>query len=560
MNKLKLIFFLFLSSFIYLSCTSEDDETAGDDTREFGVDKTEMSFANEETSQTLQINAPKDLNWKLDAVNSSWLTVTPLQGTGSQDMKITTRQNTSNAPRTKILVIRSSTNQKIQITVTQEGGTNQAPDKPELTSPVNEATEISVFPPFKWKAASDPDKDRVTYRISYSTDQVNWTTSEEELKTTTYSNFTALEKETKYYWKIIANDPYGASSESDVYSFTTSNQKVYADGESWLYTGDPEMNGPIPLIFTGDGYLPSHFVEGGLFERKANEGIEDYFSVEPYKSLKKYFKVYKLAAYSKEAGISICDQDPNKPLKTVNSVFNTLYYGNGYNSTYMTTNDNKVYQYAKKITGITDDVLKTTGIVLIANSVTYSGTCWCNYDGRSIAIVPTCDDRQPYTYRMTMVHEAGGHGFGRLADEYQFNNNPISEKDKQGILYWRQALYNPNIDITGDPAQVIWKHFIGLPGYEKVGTFEGAQYASGVWMPEATSAMRTMYDVWYNAPSRESIVKRILKNINEEYTFDKFKEIDKVFLQNSSQTLPATRSTFPARIPAHTPPQYHYTK
>lgn len=558
MNKVKLTLFLFLSSILYLSCTSDDDEIK-DETRDFGVNKTEISFGNENESQAIQVTASTSSTWKLDAISSGWLTVTPLQGTGSQEIKITARENTSNAPRNTILVIRSSEKEKVQLKITQEGGANQAPGKPELTAPANKETGTLPFPTFKWKAVSDPDKDRVTYRVSYSTDQTNWTTLAEELVITSYTCATDLGQSKACYWKVTASDPYGSSTDSDIFSFTTGNQRTYADGEAWKYTGDPEMNGPIPLIFTGDGYLPSHFVEGGLFERKANEGIEHYFSVEPYKSLKKYFTVYKMAAYSKEAGISTCDQDPNKPLKKVNTVFSTLYYGNGYNSTYMTTNDNKVYQYAKKALGITEADLNKTGIILIANSTTYSGTCWCNWDGRSIAIVPTCDDRQPYSYRMTMVHEAGGHGFGMLADEYLFDNNPINEEQKKGILNWRQAGYNPNIDLTGDLNQIIWKHFIGLPGYENVGAYPGAQYVSGVWMPESTSAMRTMLDVWYNAPSRESIVKRIFKNIGEQYTFEKFKEIDKAYLQgHRNAPAPSTRGSLtPALKTAHTPPQYH---
>lgn len=558
MNKVKLTLFLFLSSFLYLSCTSNDDEVK-EEIRDFNVDKTEISFGNETQSQNIQVTASTNSTWKLDAISSSWLTATPLQGTGSQEIKFTVRENTSNAPRNTILVIRSSEKEKIQIKVVQEGGANQAPGKSELTAPANQETGTSPFPTFKWKAVSDPDKDRVTYRVSYSTDQTNWITLAEELVTTTYICETDLGQAKVCYWKVTASDPYGASTDSNVFSFTTGNQKTYADGEAWKYTGDPEMNGPIPLIFTGDGYLPSHFVEGGLFERKANEGIEYYFSVEPYKSLKKHFTVYKMAAYSKEAGISTCDQDPNKPLKKVNTVFSTLYYGNGYNSTYMTTNDNKVYQYAKAALGITEADLNKTGVVLIANSTTYSGTCWCSWDGRSVAIVPTCDDRQPYSYRMTMVHEAGGHGFGMLADEYRFDDNPINQEQKNGLLNWRTAGYNTNIDLTGDLQQIIWKHFIGVSGYENVGAYPGAQYASGVWMPESTSAMRTMLDVWYNAPSRETIVKRIFKNIGETYTFEKFKEIDKVYLKEyRNAPTPATRSSLtPALKTAHTPPQYH---
>ena len=431
---------------------------------------------------------------------------------------------------------------------------NNPPEKPVLTYPVNQATDMILFPNFKWKRSNDPDKDRVTYVMSYSTDQVNWI-STELIPTIAYMPFKALKNETTYYWKVTASDGKGGESVSDVYSFKTGKQKAYADGESWLYTGDETMNGPIPIIFTGDGFLPYQFVEGELFDKKVNEGIQHFFSVEPYKSLRQYFTVYKLAAHSQEEGISRYNLDDQHLIEKVNTVFNTRYYGNGYNNTQMKTDDAKVYSYAKRIEGITDEVLAKTTIVLIANAPTYSGTCWWQSDGRTISIVPTCDGNQPYSYQMTMVHEAGGHGFGHLADEYLYENRDATQADKNGIIEWSNNGYNDNIDVTNDRNLVKWKHFFGVSGYGSVDCYAGAQFLNGVWMPENVSAMRDMRVLRYNAPSREAIVKRICKGRGVAYDFEEFKRLDQPNVQQGA--INATRAiTYPELHINHTPPQY----
>jgi hypothetical protein len=84
-----------------------------------------------------------------------------------------------------------------------------------------------------------------------------------------------------------------------------------------------------------------------------------------------------------------------------------------------------------------------------------------------------------------------------------------------------------NSDVTNDPTQVQWAAFIGRPGYDMVGLYEGAHYmCKGVWRPEATSVMRDHGSMRYNAPSRYYIWQRIMKtagesdNIEDFFTYD----------------------------------------
>ena len=44
-------------------------------------------------------------------------------------------------------------------------------------------------------------------------------------------------------------------------------------------------------------------------------------------------------------------------------------------------------------------------------------------DGSAIACCPMSADAYPYDFRGIVQHEAGGHGFGKLADEYIYYNS-----------------------------------------------------------------------------------------------------------------------------------------
>jgi hypothetical protein len=437
------------------------------------------------------------------------------------------------------------------INIQQKDGVNTAPSKAVLVQPLNNAADVSTYPKMEWIASVDADKDDLKYIVYYSKDNNTWIASD-TIVSVSYFIFNPLESNTKYNWKVNTFDARGATVESAVNSFTTGISNIHADGSYWVYDADPTMNGPVPLIFTGDGFVPNDYIIGGYFDQIVDEGIKNFFDTEPYNSLRSYFTVYKVAAHSRERGITRYDLTDDILIEKINTLFSTRYYGNGYNSTLMKTNTTKVFEYARKISGITNAVLDNTTVILIANSNVYSGTCWMDYSGKSVSIVPTCDDFQPYTYKMTMAHEAGGHGFGQLADEYKFSNSPISQAEISNILSWTTDIRNSNIDITGEKTLVKWKHFFGIPGYEMVNVYEGAQYASGVWKPEHTSCMLNMAPP-YNAPSREAIVKRIMKAAGESYTFDKFLELDvkpsRVQLQKSARMTPNP-------LVNHCPPQH----
>lgn len=124
-----------------------------------------------------------------------------------------------------------------------------------------------------------------------------------------------------------------------------------------------------------------------------------------------------------------------------------------------------------------------------------------------------------------MKHEAGGHAFGRLADEYYSGSERIPASVVAELDTWHSKGWYFNVCTDGS----YWNLFIGETGYEDVGYFEGAyNYASGVYRPTTGGMMQDNVGV-FNAPSRRAIYQRIIRQTEgyDAYSDAKFFEYDK---------------------------------
>jgi hypothetical protein len=180
-----------------------------------------------------------------------------------------------------------------------------------------------------------------------------------------------------------------------------------------------------------------------------------------------------------------------------------------------------------------DDNVSTTLIIMIENSNEYSGLCYMWGDGSAVAIVPMSTDPAPYDFRGLVHHEAGGHGFGKLADEYIYHNAFIQSCSciccghTNEVNRMKGYGFYDNISLTGDMHSVPWSHLIFDPQYSNtVDVYEGAFFHTrGVFRSEPTSCMHNNIP-YYNAISREAMVKRIMKYAGEQYSFESFKALD----------------------------------
>lgn len=510
------------------------------------TDKSELSFGKEKSDKTVYITS--NTKWSIEVPQGvNWISASPASGENSMDVKIAVEANQGMARGESITIKYGNTSK--QLSIAQERSTNSAPTKPSLVSPADNITNANRLPILRWKSSSDPDNDIVIYTVEYSKNSSVFSNSI-QLSDSVYYPPAFLEENQKYYWRVKARDNFGGETISEVRSFTTGTKKSYLDGEYRVAFENTKGAKPSELLFIGDGYLPEDHEEGALFDKDINDGIEHFFSVEPYKSYRDYFKVYKLAGYSRESGVTQTDKSITK-----NTKYKVMFKG----GSSMESASDIVFSMAKTIPGVDDYKLRDMLIVLVVNQNRYAGTCWTWTDGRSIAIAPVSKSVSAGTnFRNLIMHEAGGHGFGRLADEYISSSNAgktITDEEKQKLRDRETRGHSANVSLTGDSTQVKWKHFILKPGYSRVGTFQGAYYFPlGVWKPEISSCM-VFNEPYYNAPSREAIVKRIFTTAGVEYTLEAFvaKDIEKA---PSQSVMVQTKSMNPLTFIPLAPPVY----
>lgn len=425
--------------------------------------------------------------WTIDVAQPAWFDVTPKNGSaGAVKITITaTEANPSAANRYADIAIKCGSVTK-RITVTQKENT--------LTVDKSTISLNSLTKSFK-----------ITSNIDWNItglDGQNWcsVTPTSGTAGVTEITVTAASKNTTQSDRTLTLQVVSGSITQHV---AVIQPCAYEDGAYMLYQDNSKGNKPIYLVFMGDGYIEEDHVVGGDFDKHLDEGIEALFAIEPYKTYREYFKVYKVAAHSQERGMS------GGKRGTRNTKFKTNQADA--NATSLTCSYNLVFQYALKIPEITSLVDLT--VALIVNENQYAGSCyWWGEDGKSLAMVPVSRYYiENYTFANTIMHEAGGHGFGQLGDEYITDNTIITSNR---VTKFREAeVYGQckNLDLTDNRDQVKWKSFFTEPGYSAVDIFEGGYYhAYGVWRPEQSSCMINNVR-YYNAPSREAIVQRIMK-------------------------------------------------
>lgn len=282
------------------------------------------------------------------------------------------------------------------------------------------------------------------------------------------------------------------------------------DGEVTVLQEKTVGNG-INLVLMGDGFIDKDMNAGGKYEQRMKSAMEHFFSIEPYKSFRDRFNVYMVKAVSKNEGIG----------NGIETVFSTKY-GEG---TYVGGNDKLCLQYACKIPGI-----PTLGyrvhIIVAVNDTKYAGTCFMYSNDMCVGYCPYTngDDEQ---YAQIIHHEVGGHGFGKLADEYWYSGT-IPDEEKTTDIEWATNFgFYRNIDYTNDPEQIKWKSLLDNTDYSGlVGIYEGGStYQYGVWRSTYTSIMVNNVGE-FNAVSRMAIYRRIMEFSGEGYSEQKFLEYD----------------------------------
>ena len=302
----------------------------------------------------------------------------------------------------------------------------------------------------------------------------------------------------------------------------------------------------IDLVITGDAFS-DRLIKDGTMERLARQAAEDFFSQEPYTSLRNRFNIYLVNAVSKY----------EEYFHGGSTVFSGAFWG----PTFVCGDDEKVLSYAAK--ALDASRMDNVVILVLMNSGLGGGTAFL-YDsvephyagGPSVTYVPYRDPKVIGGISRkaeVLIHEAGGHGFGRLADEYEIRSyGNISDNTIAYLKECHKKNWFLNVDVTSDPQKILWSRYIGDSRFadEEIGVYQGGySYFYGVWRPTRMSVMNSNYgnqNNYFNAPSRAQIYTRIMKlSEGQDWQFDyeAFAKWDKAHPTKMSAA-PATRSDY----------------
>lgn len=303
------------------------------------------------------------------------------------------------------------------------------------------------------------------------------------------------------------------------------SQDMSQDGKVTPILKHKKGNG-VPIVIMGDGFLDRD-ITSGKYREATNKAIDGLFSIHPMKALKDYFDVYEVNAVSYNDYFT----------STSNTAFSSRF--TSFTSTEIKGDDSKVKEYAKK--AIDEKRIDDALIIVLINDNRYAGTCSMCMDskesdipnGNSIAYVPLSEsNEEQMMFSTVLCHEAIGHGFAKLADEY---DNIIYEKipddEKQDIINRQKAGGYRNVALDPDVTKSYWADFAADSRYnsERLGCYEGgATYALGVYRPTENSIMNDNIG-GFNVAGRVMIYKRCMKialskswnfNLADFITFD----------------------------------------
>lgn len=315
-----------------------------------------------------------------------------------------------------------------------------------------------------------------------------------------------------YYYFVKESDRFTTDRNARILATATVVQKGSQSGqESADYSQDRKVKTlqthtegeGIPLVLMGDGFMDVD-IAGGYYDEVMARAMDNLFTEEPVRSLRGYFDVYSVTAVSRRNSFTSGD----------GTAFGCTFEGG--NSTGIYGDTDKVLDYAGEVEGI--DPQEALSVVIL-NTNTYGGTTYNFYSGTAprryaVAFCPVIESLESETFRQVLVHEAIGHGFGKLMDEYAYEENgaiPGEEVDHyrhlQGFGWAR------NVDFTDDPARVLWADFLSDSRYagQGLGVYEGAcTYAAGAYRSTEESMMRSNIQ-GFNAPSRYALYRFVME-------------------------------------------------
>ncbi|MEU6409370.1 M64 family metallopeptidase [Microbispora sp. NPDC046933] len=256
-------------------------------------------------------------------------------------------------------------------------------------------------------------------------------------------------------------------------------------------TGDPAKR--FNLIIMGDGYTEAELPR---FAADTDQQLNVMWSIEPYKSYRNYFNVYRVDIVSGESGVGC---DPGLEAGKKNTPLGMAFWGGcnpGSVQRLITMSNSAANRYAGMVAGTSS---ANRQILALANSGTYGGAggtyaTSSGHNSMSALIAP---------------HEIG-HSLGGLQDEYTYYSRGVDGGPYPG----GEPSSAHHTLLTGQQMKdqrKKWWRWLGEPSEAGgvIGRYEGGlYYSSKVWRPSEHSIMRTL-GYYYDQVGREVMTQRI---------------------------------------------------
>jgi hypothetical protein len=149
---------------------------------------------------------------------------------------------------------------------------NHAPTPPSNPNPANGAIDVPLQPTFSWEASTDLDKDPITYDFYLGTSSdpplIASDIADNSFVPYKPGDPNSLDPMTKYYWRVVAKDPYTGTT-SPTWSFTTAENYSIDEvptADAYVDSLLPNTNyGSDPLLWCSDitnptGYLRNSYL------------------------------------------------------------------------------------------------------------------------------------------------------------------------------------------------------------------------------------------------------------------------------------------------------------
>jgi hypothetical protein len=319
---------------------------------------------------------------------------------------------------------------------------------------------------------------------------------------------------------LLEGKDYRSSMKVEQYDYT------YGDSDVVSLKTASRGDG-VNVVIMGDCFDAKDISEGKYLQalRDASGYLLD---IEPYLTYKDYFNIYGVFGMSPDSGVGTVNTVREARFGTQYSLYRDEEFGSRVSPDF-----DKIFE-AACLAPIQDDLSRTL-IIMIENTSDYEGVCFMWGDGSAVALVPMSQDPAPYDFRGVLHHEAGGHGFGKLADEYIYHNAFLQSCNCQDgcphtLEFNKMKAYGfyESVSLSGNIYDVPWSHMIFDPQFSNaVDVYEGAlMHSRGVFRSEPNSCMNSNMP-YYNAISREAIVKRIKEYAGEQYSYEDFKANDR---------------------------------